>query len=632
MKKSILLLLLSACVYIASAQGFLTANGKTITNEKGEKIILRGVGLGGWMLQEGYMLRVNGIGQQQHVVKTKIEELVGKEKTEEFYNAWLANHTRKIDIDSMAKWGFNSVRLPIHYNLYTLPVEQEPVAGQNTWLEKGFKMTDELLQWCKANKIYLILDLHAAPGGQGNDLNISDRDPSKPSLWQSEANQQKTIALWKKLAERYKDESWVGAYDIINEPNWGFEKAEDKNGCGESKNEPLRKLMVDITTAIREIDKKHIIIIEGNCWGNNYNGVFPLWDNNTVISFHKYWNYNDKASVQKFLDIREQFNAPVWLGESGENSNVWFRDAISLMESNKIGWAWWPLKKLGFNNPLEVKVPTGYQKILDFWSGKGTQPSADEAYQGLMELADNLKLENNIYHKDVIDAMFRQVRSNEAKPFKEYTASSSPIWAVDYDLGRNRYAYYDKDTANYYISTGKERTAGNLGGVYRNDGVDIKAEKDNSTNYYVDHFETAEWLQYSIKADGEGKYKLQLTVSAENTSGKILLTVNAKDIKNAVAVPNTNGQWQTVESAEIKLKQGNNVIRVKAQSGGFNFKSIALKSDPNVLLSNPFHFFSAKIYWNLNCSKPNDRYFLRHESFYRTAIGHLYSDSVCSIQ
>lgn len=573
-KVSLTILCLFFVVLFAQAQGFLTAKGPSIVNEKDQKIILRGVGLGGWMLQEGYMLRVNGIGQQQHVIKAKLEELVGKEKTEEFYNAWLANHTRKIDIDSMAAWGFNSVRLPIHYNLFTLPIEQEPVAGQNTWLEKGFKMTDELLQWCKANKIYLILDLHAAPGGQGNDLNIADRDPSKPSLWQSEANQKKTIELWKKLAERYKDEPWIGAYDIINEPNWGFEKEEDKNGCAEPKNEPLRKLMVDITTAIRAIDKKHIIIIEGNCWGNNYNGVFPLWDNNMMISFHKYWNYNDKASIQKFIDIRQQNNAPVWLGESGENSNLWFRDAIQLVESNKIGWAWWPLKKLGFNNPLEVKVPADYQKILDFWSGKGPQPSADVAYKGMMELANNLKLENTIYHRDVIDAMFRQVRSNESKPFKNHVAGKGAIEAVDYDLGRNRFAYFDKDTANYYISTGKERTAGNNGGVYRNDGVDITG--DSNTGYYVNKIETGEWLQYTIYSDDNKGYDLKLNISSDNANGKIELIVNAKEVKDEISIPNTNGQWQSIEADKIKLKKGINTIRVKAQSGGYLLKSLEL--------------------------------------------------------
>ena len=86
-------------------QDFLKAQGKIIVNGKGEKVILRGMGLGGWMLQEGYMLRLGAIGQQYRI-KDKITELAGKEKTEQFYQGWLANHTRKIDIDSMAAWGF----------------------------------------------------------------------------------------------------------------------------------------------------------------------------------------------------------------------------------------------------------------------------------------------------------------------------------------------------------------------------------------------------------------------------------------------------------------------------------------------------------------------------------------------
>ena len=103
----------------------------------------------------------------------------------------------------------------------------------------------------------MILDLHAAPGGQGNDLNIADRDPSTPSLWDSEANKQKTIALWRKLATRYVNEPFIGGYDIINEPNWGFQDtANDKHGLKEKGNAPLRQLMMDITKAIREVDKK----------------------------------------------------------------------------------------------------------------------------------------------------------------------------------------------------------------------------------------------------------------------------------------------------------------------------------------------------------------------------------------
>jgi endoglucanase len=401
----ILCLFLSSCLLNGMGQGFLKAQGSLIVNEKGEKVILRGMGLGGWMLQEGYMLKVGKIGTQQRI-RAKIEELAGREKTTEFYAGWLDNHTRKIDIDSMKSWGFNSVRLPMHYHLYTLAVDEEPVAGKNTWLEKGFALTDSLLSWCKANHMYLILDLHATPGGQGNDLNISDRDPSKPSLWESEANQQKMIALWHKLAQRYVNEPWIGGYDIINEPNWGFSDTADRRGTAEKKNVPLRKLMMKITASIRSVDKNHIIIIEGNGFGNNYRGILPPWDGNMVLSFHKYWNPNTDTAIRSFLELREKYNIPIWLGESGENNNTWYKEAIHLMESHDIGWCWWPLKKIGTNNPLEIRMNPEYRKLVDFWNGKGPRPTEKEAGEALDGLLKDIRLENNVYHREVTDALF----------------------------------------------------------------------------------------------------------------------------------------------------------------------------------------------------------------------------------
>ncbi len=139
----------------AAAQGFLKTNGQRIVNEKGENVLLRGVGLGGWMLQEGYMLKIYR-GSMQHKIRQRIDSLIGPTKTQEFYDAWLANHTTKADIDSLKSWGFNSVRLPMHFNLFTLPVEQEKDSTTNTWLTKGFTLTDSLLSWCKADGIYLI--------------------------------------------------------------------------------------------------------------------------------------------------------------------------------------------------------------------------------------------------------------------------------------------------------------------------------------------------------------------------------------------------------------------------------------------------------------------------------------------
>jgi len=576
-KRSILsVFLFSSISFIGFGQGFLKASGTKIIDGQGQNVLLRGIGLGGWMLQEGYMLKINK-ESQQYRIRERITDLMGPKQTQEFYDAWLANHTRKIDVDSMKRWGFNSIRLPMHYNLYTLPVDQEPVAGKNTWLEKGFALTDSLLNWCKANKMYLILDLHAAPGGQGNDLNIADRDPSKPYLWDSEANQEKTIALWRKLAERYKNEPYIGAYDIINEPNYGFSNPEeDKNGTQEKVNAPLKKLMVAITKAIREVDQQHLIIIEGNGWGNNYNGIFPLWDKNMALSFHKYWNDNDQASIAHIIKARDEQNVPVWLGETGENSNVWFTDAIHLLEKNNIGWSWWPLKKMGVNNLMEIKSNPNYDALVKYLNHGGNKPKDSNVYSGLMEVAIYSRLENTIIHRDVIDAMIRQPFSNETKPFKaNLVQDKSIIYAVDYDLGKNGFAYFDHDTADYHTVTNK-RTAGNRGGIYRNDGVDIAKDSLQYEKYYVNHIEKGEWLQYTVKVAQKGNYTLKVNAAADQANGRITVLIDGKTVASDVVVLNTRNmkKFATFEIKNVPLKAGWQKIRVFAANGGYNFSYI----------------------------------------------------------
>lgn len=579
----LLLLPLSFKPMESRSQGFLRAKGTQIVDQKGQNVLLRGIGLGGWMLQEGYMLRVNGPGQQ-HKIRAGIESLIGPARTQEFYDAWLDNHTTKADIDSMKAWGFNSVRLPMHFNLYTLPADKEPVAGRHTWLEKGFAMTDSLLAWCKANNMYLILDLHAAPGGQGNDLNIADRDGSKPSLWESEPDRLKTVALWKKLAERYRDEPFIGAYDILNEPNYGFEDpGNDKNGLKEQNNVPLKQLMQDITKAIREVDENHIIIIEGNGWGNNYNGILPPWDKNMVLSFHKYWNLNDTASIRHILNFRRQYNVPVWLGETGENSNVWFTEAIRLFEQNNIGWSWWPLKKIGTNNPLEIKSNEKYMRVIDYISGKGSAPAGDVAYEGLMAVARGSNIRSNILHRDVIDAMIRQPFSDKTLPFKNNTITkNATLDAVDYDLGVNRAAYFDTDTANYRISNPKW-VGGNRGRVYRNDGVDIAVDSAAAGAYYVTDFVTGEWLKYTVNVTLKGKYNISFIAAPGKVPGKLALTIDGKPIGKVTVVPakeNRNNDWQTYTLQNVALKNGRQTLRLSADTGGFDLKAIRFEKSP----------------------------------------------------
>lgn len=555
----------------AAAGDFLRTEGTQIVDGAGKPVILRGMGLGGWMLQEGYMLQLGEFGQQ-HVIRGKIEALIGPQKTGEFYRAWRANHVREADIKAMADWGYNSVRLPMHYNLFTLPVEREPVPGEQTWLETGFALTDQLLEWCEKYGLYLILDLHATPGGQGNDFAISDRDPDRPSLWQSEANREKTIALWRKLAARYKDEPNIAAYDLINEPNWGFSGAGDRHGCDERYNWPLRQLYRDISAAIRSVDRKHMLIIEGNCWGNNYASVLPPWDDNLVISFHKYWNENTRDSIAGALALRDRYGVPLWLGESGENSNAWFADAIELVESEGIGWAFWPLKKIGFNNPLEIRPNPGYQKLLDYWKNGGPKPSAEEAYTALMRLArEDIRFDNNLVHRDVVDAMLHQPHRDGTLPFRTHRigADGGRLLAVDYDLGRPGSAYADRDTANYHVTTGGPRTPWNRGHIYRNDGVDIAAPQRDTL---VVEMQAGEWLQYTLAVREAGRFRVEVRLPQRDEDTALWLQLGERRYPLALSARDGGA----LGIAEVELEAGAQAVRLGLERGTASLEQLRL--------------------------------------------------------
>lgn len=564
MKKAALLLLAClATLPCAQAKDFLRTQGTRIVDEAGKPVILRGMGLGGWMLQEGYMLDIDGVGTQRSI-HARIADLIGPEKTEAFYQAWRDNHTTRADIDAMARWGFNSVRLPMHYALYTLPVEQEPVAGGQTWVEEGFRRTDELLAWAKANDVYLILDLHAAPGGQGNDNNIADRDPTQPSLWDDPRHQDKMVALWTKLAQRYRDEPYIAAYDIINEPNWGFADKSDTNGCKENGNAPLKDLLVRTTRAIREVDTRHIIVIEGNCWGNNYRGVLDdgPWDDNLVISFHKYWNVTTRDSIAELLALRDKHRMPLWLGETGENSNDWFARTVALVEGEGIGWAWWPLKKIRYNNPLQVVPNDGYRRVLAYWKGEGPRPSREDAEAALMRFASHdVRYENNVQHPDVVDALFRAPHSDAPLPFRPHVigAQGGQIGAVDFDMGRNGVAYHDLTPANQHISDGGERVVWNPAMTYRNDGVDLGKAADGSL--FVADMRKGEWLKYTFTVTEPGRYRL---LPATRRAGRLSLALDGQPA----------AEIEPGATVDLQLRAGPQTLQLRAESDGIDLETL----------------------------------------------------------
>ena len=559
--RNFLPILLFLATHLISSQNLSTL-GPYLKDDNSNNVILRGINLGGWMLQEPYLFQFTGAADSQHEFKEKLVEFIGQENTDNFYNSWYENFITQGDVDSLASHGYNSIRLPMHYNLFTLPIQDEPVSGENTWLDLGFSMVDNLLDWCESNNMYLILDLHAAPGGQGFGSDINDYNPNLPSLWESEENKNKTIALWGKLAERYSDEPWIGGYDLLNETHWDLAENE------------LRNFYIDVTNEIRQHDQNHVIFIEGNGYANDFSGLTPPWDDNMVYSFHKYWSFND--SLDWVTWIRNEYGVPLWMGEGGENSNQWFTEAIKVFEQNYIGWAFWPWKKLeSISAPYAIPTNSNYQSLINYFRGESSAPSIENAVSGLMQLAEDSHISNNRFQKDVVDAMIRQVNSNETLPFNGQNNIPGILYASDYDLGAMNYAYSDSDYATYHINTDNFQ-AWNQGWQYRNDGVDIENSSDTDGNgFQVGFTSEDEWLIFSVEIQESGFYNV-VTRYASTSSGIFSMELDGIPIVDNIILYNTGSYSNFVNKLTqgIYLPEGTFKLKMKMVTGGYNLSTV----------------------------------------------------------
>ncbi len=549
-------------------EGFVRASNQRIVKGDGDEIILKGVGLGGWMIQEGYMLGTQGA---QHEIRSFLEEMAGVAATNKFYEDWLSFFVNQNDIKQIAQWGYNSIRLPMHYNLY--------LDGNGHWIENstGLILTDNLIKWCKEEGLFLILDLHAAPGGQGNNQDISDRRDGE-SLWTNEASRNATILFWYKLAQYYKNEKTIAGYDLLNEPNYDFEDSGNSKGCNCLMNKPLLDLYQDIIDTIRSVDRNHLLIIEGNCYGSNYNGLESLAqydpERNLAFSFHNYWSPNTVASTQDMLDLRRKLNVPLWRGEIGENSNTWFTEMVESMESLKIGYANWPWKKINtLDGPVIIEPIQEWNKLMAYRANSSSpKPSVAESQIALSKLIEHVKLENCRLMHDVAYAYLKSPYGMGSKPFAKHTLPGV-IYATDYDYGKLNESWYDTDYQN--ISGNSSNTAWNKGEQYRNDGVDIWATTDSDSNgYYIGKTESGEWLSYSLDKISTGRYSIKFRVrSAKVATGKIQLVLDDQVLLTQVLEIEQPNQWIDIISEDIELNSGTS-FKLKFIEGGFDLSSL----------------------------------------------------------
>jgi len=544
---------------IANAQQLVVNGQKIVNSSNGQEVILNAMNMGNWMVMEGYIMNSKNQATSQHIWKQKLTTLLGATNTKIFYDAWLNNHVTQADINQLKTWGFNAVRLPLHYEYFV------NLGTPDVWNEEGFVMLDNVLSWCESAGIYAIIDLHAAPGGQSNN-DISDYDNTKPSLWESAENRSKTVRLWDKLSERYKNKAWVAGYDLINEPAWDI-----PNGT------LLREIYGQLTDVIRANADNHILFIEGNWYANDYTGLTPAWDPNIVYAFHKYWSDATSQDIKWITDFRTAQNRPIWCGEHGENSNHHFTKIVETFNANGIGFSWWPMKKFeSFNCFASANFPAGYQDLLNYMGGTNPSYNSTTGFNTCMALAESVKLANTTVNTEVLRSIFTQPGNRNTAPF---TTNSIPgrIYAANYDMGMNGYAFSDRTYEDVRLTTGIY-TNWNDGWVYRNNGGDTEKCSDALANgYSVGWFESSEWMNYTVNVANAGTYTIELRVANGGSPGTVqILNGNGTQILATATVPATGGwgTWQTISCTGGFSTAGTQTIRVLNTANSYNLASI----------------------------------------------------------
>jgi len=391
------LLLLFSSSY-SQQNGFVSVKGKEFITPDGNPLLLKGINLGNWLVPEGYMFHFENTSSPR-MIYDLFNILIGEEEANKFWDSFRENYITKDDIHFIKSLGFNSIRIPFNYKLFITDYPYRKLKGV------GYDLLDRVIKWCKEENLYVILDMHCAPGGQTGD-NIDD-SYGYPFLFESPESQQLIIDIWKKLADIYKDETIVIGYDLLNEPIAHYFDAEKLN----PNLEPLYKR---ITTAIREVDKNHIIFLGGAQWDTNFNVFGPPFDDKLVYTFHTYWTEVKQDVIQRFVDFRDKYNVPIWLGESGENTNEWINDFRTLLEKNNIGWCFWPYKKMDSKRGVvSINQPEYFDLIIkfanstnfDYGSIRDNRPDFEKVRSALKQYLENCKLKNCVVNEDYIKVL-----------------------------------------------------------------------------------------------------------------------------------------------------------------------------------------------------------------------------------
>jgi len=202
------------------------------------------------------------------------------------------HHHSEVDYKKLRSMKMNVVRFYMMASMFEDP--QKPYV----YPEEKFRWLDMNIQWARENGIYLILDMHGPQGGYQSD-------GDGLALWDNPENQKRLQALWKHIAERYRDEPVIAGYDLLNEPVVSRSRSQWENLAGE------------LVREIRGVDQNHLLIVANTMMIQNRpltyernRNFFLVDDEDVLYTFHFYYPIEYTHQAASWTDFPEAGGYP----------------------------------------------------------------------------------------------------------------------------------------------------------------------------------------------------------------------------------------------------------------------------------------------------------------------------------
>ncbi|MBP2057190.1 aryl-phospho-beta-D-glucosidase BglC (GH1 family) [Lactobacillus colini] len=538
-------------------KGWLKVNNTIIVDETDQEVILRGIALANLFSLEGYLLGSSKFGtdigtftraqpmDRGRTFDAAIEELAGADYAEYFQKQWLRNYITKTDIQKIKKLGFNSIRIPLSARLF---LKEE--AGYH-YIEDNFKLLDEIISWCKENTLYVIIDMHGAPGGQSG-VSCDDGLANVPYMFLQADYEERCLQLWEKIAARYKDEPSIAGYEILNEPL-----------CMPKWDYLIPKLKQFYDTAvkrIRAIDQRHILFLQGHrfatrleVFDHDYDPNFHNW----VITTHLYERLPDMQVFGPMLSKSKELNVPVWIGETGGSTHDdsmagyhWMSMTYEYALEYHIGFCIWTYKSENsaawlcrYTNPPKFKLLTNY-----FYKGS-PKPTYEESQSILNELLANIKFENSEFNP-------KRIKSIMQSPGVE-------LLAIGYDPQHNHSGNWS------YASSDGFRREDHMHLVYEADYQESdsnKSEKYGNLEHSLLRLSKDESASYTFRDIDKSTV---ISIVYENAQdAELIISLSDYDYKTLTL--NGSGQKEILHASPTKVL----TVTLKVQDGVLDLKKI----------------------------------------------------------